>query len=69
MERGRLEESLQLVPTPQALLSEGIAEVGAELLIDDEVSAELARICATPAFGSTRRRRGACARRASRLPE
>ena len=33
--RGHLEESLQLVPTPQALLSEGIAELGGELLIDE----------------------------------
>lgn len=46
VERGHLEESIQLVPTPQALLSEGIAEIGPELLIDDEVSTELARICA-----------------------
>ncbi len=42
--RGHLEESLQLVPTPQALLSEGIAELGGELLVDDAVEAELARI-------------------------
>ncbi|MCP9484928.1 MAG: DUF885 domain-containing protein [Gaiellaceae bacterium MAG52_C11] len=41
---GHLEESLQLVPTPQALLSEGIAELGGELLIDDELEAEFARI-------------------------
>ncbi len=42
--RGHLEESLQLVPTPQALLSEGIAELGGELLIDEELEAEFARI-------------------------
>ena len=42
--RGHLEESLQLVPTPQALLSEGIAELGAELLIDDGLDADFARI-------------------------
>lgn len=42
--QGHLEESLQLVPTPQALLSEGIAELGGELLIDDELEAEFARI-------------------------
>ena len=41
---GRLEESLQLVPTPQALLSEGIAELGGELLIDDGLEIEFARI-------------------------
>ena len=45
-ERGQLEESLQLVPTPQSLVGEGVAEVGAELLVDDEVEAELVRICA-----------------------
>ncbi|MBA2331560.1 MAG: hypothetical protein H0V94_02060 [Actinobacteria bacterium] len=43
-ERGHLEESLQLVPTPQALISEGIAELGGEILIDEELDAELARI-------------------------
>jgi hypothetical protein len=42
--QGHLEESLQLVPTPQALLSEGIAELGGELLIDDELEEEIARI-------------------------
>lgn len=41
---GRLEESLQLVPTPQALLSEGIAELGGQLLIDHRLEAEFARI-------------------------
>jgi len=42
--QGHLEESLQLVPTPQALLSEGIAELGGELLIDDGLETEFARI-------------------------
>ncbi len=42
--RGHLEESLQLVPTPQALLSEGIAELGGELLIDGGLDAKFARI-------------------------
>jgi hypothetical protein len=42
--QGRLEESLQLVPTPQALLSEGIAELGSELLVDDGLEREFARI-------------------------
>jgi hypothetical protein len=42
--QGHLEESLQLVPTPQALLSEGIAELGGELLIDEELEAEFERI-------------------------
>ena len=43
-ELGLLEESIQLVPTPQSLVGEGIAEVGAELLVDREVEAELARV-------------------------
>jgi hypothetical protein len=34
-DRGAVEEAIQLVPTPQALLSEGIAEVGAEVALDD----------------------------------
>jgi hypothetical protein len=35
-ERGAIEEGMQLVPTPQALLSEGIAEAGADVVLDDE---------------------------------
>ena len=34
-EQGKIEEGIQLVPTPQAVLSEGIAETGAELILDD----------------------------------
>lgn len=33
-DQGRIEEGIQLVPTPQAVLSEGIAETGAELVLD-----------------------------------
>ena len=33
-EQGKIEEGIQLVPTPQAVLSEGIAETGAELILD-----------------------------------
>ena len=43
-ELGLVEESIQLVPTPQSLVGEGIAEVGAELLVDDEVEAQVVRI-------------------------
>ena len=39
-ERGAIEEGIQLVPTPQAVLSEGIAEVGAEIVLNDEGYAE-----------------------------
>jgi hypothetical protein len=42
--RGRLEESIVLVPTPQSLVSEGIAEIGAELLLDAADLEELAAI-------------------------
>jgi hypothetical protein len=35
-----VEERIQLVPTPQALLSEGIAEVGLELILDDATREE-----------------------------
>ena len=38
---GLLEESLQLVPTPQAVISEGIAETGLGVLLDEELSGEL----------------------------
>jgi hypothetical protein len=34
-DRGAIEEGIQLVPTPQAVLSEGIAETGGDLLLDD----------------------------------
>jgi hypothetical protein len=34
-EQGKIEEGIQLVPTPQAVLSEGIAETGAQLVLDD----------------------------------
>jgi hypothetical protein len=33
-DQGKIEEAIQLVPTPQAVLSEGIAETGAELVLD-----------------------------------
>lgn len=39
-DRGLIEEGIQLVPTPQALLSEGIAEVGEEIVLDDEAREE-----------------------------
>ena len=34
-DQGRIDEGIQLVPTPQAVLSEGIAETGGELILDD----------------------------------
>jgi hypothetical protein len=39
-EQGKIEEGIQLVPTPQAVLSEGIAETGAELVLDDAAKEE-----------------------------
>ena len=40
-EQGLLEEGIQLVPTPQALLSEGIAEIGREVVLDADSRAAL----------------------------
>lgn len=40
-EGGRLEEAIQLVPTPQAVVSEGIAETALEIVLDDELELEL----------------------------
>jgi hypothetical protein len=40
-DQGYLEESLQLVPTPQALVSEGIAEHGLEVILDPALQEEL----------------------------
>ncbi len=34
-DHGRLEETIALVPTPTAVLSEGIAEIGADVILDD----------------------------------
>jgi len=39
-DQGKIEEGIQLVPTPQAVLSEGIAETGAELILDDAAKEE-----------------------------
>lgn len=39
-EQGKIEEGIQLVPTPQAVLSEGIAETGAELILDEAAKEE-----------------------------
>jgi hypothetical protein len=40
-EQGRIEEGIQLVPTPQAVLSEGIAEAGIDVVLDDEARERL----------------------------
>ena len=40
-ERGMWEESIQLVPTPQSLVGEGIAEYGLEVLLEAELEDEL----------------------------
>ena len=39
-DRGLVEEGIQLVPTPQALLSEGIAEAGLDVVLDDAAREE-----------------------------
>jgi hypothetical protein len=40
-DQGKIEEAIQLVPTPQAVLSEGIAETGIDLVLDDADKEEL----------------------------
>ena len=35
-DRGLIEEGIQLVPTPQAVLSEGIAEIGRDVVLDED---------------------------------
>ncbi len=43
-ERGEVEESIQLVPTPAALLQEGVAETGPTIVLDDDVLAHIAEL-------------------------
>jgi len=40
-DRGFLEEAIQLVPTPQVVVSEGIAEIGLDLLLDEDLEREI----------------------------
>jgi hypothetical protein len=47
--QGRLEETLVLMPTPQSLVSEGIAELGSELLMSNEGGERLTAVLATVA--------------------
>jgi hypothetical protein len=44
--RGLLEETLVLMPTPQSLVSEGIAELGAEMLLEGDGGKRLAGVLA-----------------------
>jgi hypothetical protein len=43
-DQGRLEESIQLVPTPAALVSEGIAETGSSIVVDGDVPIRMTEI-------------------------
>lgn len=43
---GRIEESIQLVPTPQAVVSEGIAELALDVVLDEELGSEIERALA-----------------------
>jgi hypothetical protein len=45
-ERGAVEEGIQLVPTPQAVVSEGIAETGDEIALDADGRAAAYRVLA-----------------------
>jgi hypothetical protein len=49
-ERGAIEEGIQLVPTPQAVISEGIAETGADIALDGEGRAAAYRVLADHGF-------------------
>jgi hypothetical protein len=40
-DQGLIEEGIQLVPTPQAVLSEGIAEAGIDVVLDDDARERL----------------------------
>jgi hypothetical protein len=40
-DRGELEESIQLVPTPAAFMQEGLAETGPEIVLDGDVPARI----------------------------
>ena len=43
-ERGEIEESIQMVPTPAALMQEGLAETGPSVVLDEDVLARLGEI-------------------------
>ena len=45
-DRGWLEEAIQLVPTPNVVVSEGIAEIGLDLLLDGELEGEIGAVLA-----------------------
>jgi hypothetical protein len=49
-ERGLIEESIQLVPTPAAVISEGIAETGPTVAIDAEAGERISAIFARHGF-------------------
>jgi hypothetical protein len=44
--QGKLEETLVLMPTPQSLVSEGIAELGSELILDGDGGGRLGAVLA-----------------------
>jgi len=50
-ERGWLEEAIQLVPTPNVVVSEGIAEIGLDLLLDEELEGEIGNVLAAHGLG------------------
>ena len=50
-EGGLLEESIFLVPTAQALVSEGIAETGIDVLLDEDGRAEMQALLASHGLG------------------
>ena len=67
-DQGKIEEGIQLVPTPQAVLSEGIAETGGDVVLDDAAQGGRVRDHPRPRRrrSSTRSSRSASRRRRSR---
>lgn len=55
-ERGIIEESIQLVPTPQAVLSEGIATTALDVVLDEDGRAEAATLIGRHGFTYDRER-------------
>jgi hypothetical protein len=51
-ERGQIEEAIQMVPTPAALLQEGVAETGPGILLDADLSARLTEVLERHGFPS-----------------
>ena len=65
--RGLLEETIVLVPTPQSLVSEGIATVAPRVLLEGEAAAPSPPSCTTRAASSTSPMHSPSSERSSRV--